>query len=314
MLRALLLSASTSPTLRREITGRRWPRDLALRFVAGESLEDGISAARGLAAQGKSVTLDYLGESVTTEREARAAAAVVLEALRRLAGEGLPAGVSVKPTQMGLGLPGDPGGALCRELLRVIAAEAERQRTHVTLDMESSAVTEATVSLVEDLVAEGHHNVGCAVQTYLYRTRADVVRLSAIGASLRLCKGTYAEPPEIAYSARVDVDRCFDDCAAYLLEHGTFPRLATHDHRLIRRAQQHAERLGVRRTDFEFQMLYGIRPTLQDALVHDGYRVRVYVPFGDQWYPYFMRRLAERPANLLFFLRAVRGTLLGRDR
>lgn len=306
-LRPLLIAASTNPTLRRELTGRRWPRDLALHFVAGETLEDGLSASRGLAAQGKTVTLDYLGESVTTEREARRAAEVVLATLSRLGGEGLPGGVSVKPTQMGLGLPGD-GGRLCRELLRTIAAEAERREAHVTLDMEDSSVTEQTVALVEDLIAEGHRNVGCAVQSYLRRTRADVARLSAVGASLRLCKGTYDEPAELAYQSSTEVDASFDDCAAALLAGGSFPRIATHDHRLIARVKGHAARLGVSPRDFEFQMLYGIRTPLQDALVRDGYRLRVYVPFGDQWYPYFMRRLAERPANLLFFLRAVAGT------
>ena len=307
-LRPLLLAASTNPTLRRELTHRRWPRDLALRFVAGETLEDGLSAARRLAAQGKAVTLDYLGESVTQEHEARRAAEVVLATLSRLSGEGLPAGVSVKPTQMGLGLPGDPDGRLCRELLRTIAAEAERRGAHVTLDMEDSTVTEQTVALVEDLIAEGHRNVGCAVQSYLRRTRADVARLSAVGASLRLCKGTYDEPSELAYTCAVEVDASFDDCAAALLADGTFPRIATHDHRLIARVKGHAARLGVSPRDFEFQMLYGVRTPLQDALLRDGHRLRVYVPFGDQWYPYFMRRLAERPANLLFFLRALAGS------
>jgi len=307
-LRPLLLAASTNATLRRELTGRRWPRALALRFVAGETLEDGLSAARGLAAQGRSVTMDYLGESVTRERDARRAADVVLATLAGLAAEGLPGGVSVKPTQMGLGLPGDPDGHLCRELLRTIASEAERRGAHVTLDMENSAVTEQTVALVEDLIAEGHGNVGCAVQSYLRRTRADVARLSAVGASLRLCKGTYDEPADLAYQSDIEVDASFDDCAAALLAGGTFPRIATHDHRLIARVKRHAGRLGVSPRDFEFQMLYGIRTPLQHELVREGYRLRVYVPFGEQWYPYFMRRLAERPANLVFFLRALAGT------
>lgn len=307
MLRSVLLWASASPSLQRQITTTSLTRSLALRFVAGETLDDGLAAARTLAARGRSVTLDYLGESVTDPREARAAAGVVRQALRRVGMEGLPAGMSVKPTQMGLGLPGDPEGTLCRELLDDVAGIAGRIGAHVTLDMEGSDVTEATVRLVEDLQAAGHHNVGCALQSYLHRTPGDVCRLSAWGASLRLCKGTYDEPASIAYSARQQVDQAYDECAAWLLAHGTYPRLATHDHRLIARARDHASLLGVSPGDFEFQMLYGVRTGLQDELVRHGYRLCVYVPFGSQWYPYFMRRLAERPANLLFFLRALRG-------
>ncbi|MDQ3974319.1 MAG: proline dehydrogenase family protein, partial [Actinomycetota bacterium] len=176
-----------------------------------------------------------------------------------------------------------------------------------TLDMEASDVTEVTVALVERLLAAGHRDVGCALQAYLRRTPGDVERLSALGASLRLCKGAYAEPPAVAHQRRAEVDASFATLADWLLEHGSYPRLATHDDRLVDRARNTAARLGRGRDDFEFQMLYGVRPRLQDALVRDGYRLRVYVPFGDQWYPYFMRRLAERPANLVFFLRALRG-------
>jgi proline dehydrogenase len=306
-LRTVLLEASENPILRRLVTRQGWARDLALRFVAGETLTEGLAAARTLAGEGKRVTLDYLGESVNDPARAREAAEVVLTMLERIGAEGLPAGVSVKPTQMGLGLGGDPEGALARELLGEIAKAADTIGAHLTLDMEASDVTEATVSLVEDLIGGGCRDVGCAVQSYLYRTRADVARLSAVGASLRLCKGTYDEPPDIAYPAKMQVDASFDDCAAWLLEHGTYPRIATHDHRLIARTKGHAGRLGVGRDAFEFQMLYGVRTQLQDELVRDGYRLCVYVPFGSQWYPYFMRRLAERPANLVFFLRALRG-------
>ncbi len=304
MLRTTLIKASESAWLKRQVAGRAMSRRIALRFVAGDTLDEGLAATRALAAQGKSGTLDYLGESVTDATEARVACKAYTEALDRIGEEGLDCGVSVKPTQMGLNV--DAG--LCRELLGEIVTAAERVGVHVTLDMEGRDVTEATVALVEDLRAAGHTEVGCAVQSYLRRTREDVERLSRAGASLRLCKGAYAEPESVAFRRRAEVDASYAACAEHLLEHGTYPRLATHDDRLIGQARNAAARLGVGRDAFEFQMLYGVRPTLQDALVRNGYRLRVYVPFGEQWYPYFMRRLAERPANLVFFLRSLRDT------
>jgi proline dehydrogenase len=174
--------------------------------------------------------------------------------------------------------------------------------------MEGSDVTEATVAIVERLRQAGHADVGCAVQSYLRRTWADVERLSGAGASLRLCKGAYAEPESVAYQSRGEVDIAYAEAATYLLQHGTYPRIATHDDVLIEHVKRTARRLGKEPGDFEFQMLHGVRASLQDALVADGWRLRVYVPFGHEWYPYFMRRLAERPANLLFFLRALRDT------
>lgn len=318
MLRTLLIKASESPRLHRQVTSRKLSRSFALRFVAGETLEDGLEATRTLARSGRTVTLDYLGEAVRTEAEARGAAKVYLEALDRIGEESLPCGISVKPTQMGMTF----APSLCAELLADIVAAADRLPdtttdpahpsgdAHVTLDMEGSDVTEATVALVEELQAGGRADVGCAVQTYLHRTRADIERLSKLppaGASLRLCKGAYAEPASIAFQSREDVDRSYADCADHLLEHGRYPRFATHDHVLIDHIRNRAAQLGVDRDAFEFQMLYGVRSQLQESLVRDGYRMRVYVPFGDQWYPYFMRRLAERPANVVFLLRQVRG-------
>lgn len=303
-LRTALIRASESDTLRRQVSSRPLTRRLALRYVAGETLEDGLAVTRRLCAEGKTVTLDYVGESVREADEARAACKVYLEALDRVGAEGLDCGVSVKPTQMGIEL----SEGLCLELLGEIVAAAERIGVHVTLDMEGSDLTEATVRLVEQLHAAGHTDVGCALQAYLQRTRADVERLSRIGASVRLCKGAYAEPATIAYQRRIDVDRNYARCAAYLLEHGTYPRLATHDERLIARARYDADRLGRSPDEYEFQMLYGVRPSLQDRLVAEGHRVRVYVPFGSEWYAYFVRRIAERPANVLFFLRSLRDT------
>ena len=302
-MRTLLIKASESEALRRQIVGRRFTHDIAMRFVAGDTLDEGMAVSRRLADQGKTVTLDYLGESVTSEGEARTAAKAYLEAMTRLEDEALPAGVSIKPSQMGLGF----NDALCMELLGEIAAAGEQCAEHVTLDMEGSDVTEDTVAFVEHLQAAGHRSVGCAVQSYLHRTFDDVVRLSAVGASLRLCKGAYAEPGDIAYQGRNQVDASYARCAEYLLREGSYPRFATHDDRLIRHICRVAKTLQQPPSAYEFQMLYGVRPALQDQLVADGYRVRVYVPYGDQWYPYFMRRLAERPANVVFFARALLG-------
>lgn len=303
MLRAALLRAADSPALARQATRRAVTRRLAHRFVAGETVEDALTAARGLAIRGATATIDYLGEDVTAPDAARAAAAVVCAVLERARRAQLPAGVSVKPTQLGLRV--DP--ELARALLGQIAAVAQRAGAHVTLDMEGSDVTEATITLVEQLHGDGHATVGCALQAYLRRTPADLRRLTAAGASLRLCKGAYAEPPTLAYRSRSAVAARFAADADWLLEHGVHPRLATHDHRLIARAQNTAVRLGLDRGAFEFQMLYGVRPSLQRALLRDGWPLRVYVPFGQQWYRYFMRRLAERPANIAFFLRSLRG-------
>jgi len=302
-MRTVLIKASESERLRRQIVSRSITRDIAMRFVAGDTLDEGISVSRRLVEQGKSVTLDYLGESVSTEDDARAAAKAYAEAAARLGEEGLPAGVSVKPTQMGMTFSHD----LCVELLSEIAAAGERTCEHLTLDMEGSDVTEPTVALVEQLQAAGHRYVGCAVQSYLHRTYDDVQRLSEAKASLRLCKGAYAEPSEVAYQSRDQVDASYAKCADYLLRSGTYPRFATHDHRLIHYIKRSAADAGRGRDEFEFQMLYGVRPQLQDELIAEGYQLRIYVPYGDQWYPYFMRRLAERPANVLFFLRAIVG-------
>jgi proline dehydrogenase len=303
MLRTVLLRASESALAKRAVTGWPVPRRIALRFVAGDTLVDGIRVVLALAGTGKSATLDYLGEHVTTPSEARAACKVYLEALGLIGDEDLDCGVSVKPTQMGLYL--DPG--LARHLIDEITTAAERTGAHVTLDMEGSDVTEATVGLVEQLRAAGHTRIGCALQAYLHRTRDDLERLCEIGASVRLCKGAYAEPPSVAFSSRAEVDANYAACAELLLRKGVYPRIATHDHEQIAHVKWVVEQLGLARDAFEFQMLYGVRPALQDELVRDGYRLRVYVPFGEQWYPYFMRRLAERPANLAFFLRALRG-------
>ena len=304
MLRRALIAASNNRHLERQVTTRGLTRRIAHRFIAGETLDDGIAAIRATAAEGKTATLDFLGEVVTSPDDARAAQRTILDAIDRIAADGLPSGVSVKPTQMGLAFDPD----LAHELVSGIAGAASGPGAHVNLDMEGSDVTEATIALCERLRAGGHGNVGCALQAYLRRNQADVERLTAAGASLRLIKGAYDEPPDLAFQRRREVDRSFARSAGWLLAHGHYPRIATHDEALIEHVKRVAVRQGLAPDAFEFQMLYGVRRELQDRLIAAGWRLRVYIPFGLQWYPYFMRRLAERPANLVFFLRALAGS------
>ena len=308
MVNSLLVKASEAPRLERLVTRARPARALAMRFVAGDSLASGLDAAERLAASGRRSTMDFVGEKVASEDDAHAAAETYHHVLDGIESRGLPAGISIKPTQLGL----MRWPELSAELVDRIAKRAADVGVHVTIDMEDSTTTEATVQLVEAVQRAGHAHVGCAVQSYLHRTEADVMRLSEAGASVRLCKGAYAEPAHLAYQHRAEVDASFRRCTTRLLEHGTYPRIATHDDALITHTIDEARRLGRGPEDVEFQMLYGIRDELQQRLVDEGYRVCVYVPFGDRWYAYFMRRLAERPANILFFARALGGQVSGR--
>ena len=301
MLRWLLLRAANAEALAATARRSATVGHVVERYVAGDGITEGLAAAEELSARGMDLTLDHVGESVGSMAQATAAAGVYLELLERIGERGLPAGISIKPSQLGLLV--DPGGAA--DLVGRLAAAANAAGVHMTIDMEDHASVEPTIRLVEGAQAAGHGNVGCAVQSYLHRTAADLRRLTAAGASLRLCKGAYAEPPFVAYQRTVDVDRAYLQDARYLLAHGHHPRFATHDHRLIGAIKRSAALLGRDRSSFEFQMLYGVRPDMQRALVTEGYRLRIYVPFGTEWYPYFTRRLAERPANLVFFLRAL---------
>ena len=303
MLRRAFLTASNSRMLRRAATDLPVARTVARRFVAGETLEDALAVTQTLNRQGMSVTLDYLGEAVRDADIARAASAVYIEALAQIEARGLECGVSVKPTAVGL----DVSRELCHELVTAICARADAVGEHVTLDMESSEYTQATVDLVLALRAEGYGNVGCAVQSYLKRTADDVDKLVASGASLRLCKGAYAEPESVAYQDDTEVTRSYARLADTLLRSGTYPRIATHDHRLIHHVRNLARRYQLDTSDYEFQMLYGVREPLQKQLIDEGYRLRIYVPFGSEWYPYLVRRIAERPANVIFFARALTG-------
>jgi proline dehydrogenase len=269
------------------------------RFVAGETLDDALAAVAALGRLGIPATLDRLGESAGGRDAAAAAADAYVEVLDAVAAAGVESTVSLKLTQMGLDL--DPG--LCREnLLRVL----ERARAHgnfVRIDMEDSSRTEATLGLYRRLRAEGWHNVGVVIQAYLYRSLADLESLDALAPNVRLVKGAYDEPRSVAFARRADVDGNFRRLIERQLRRGFPTAVATHDLRIIEFTRETADRLGVPPEGFEFQMLYGIRVGLQRRLRELGHRVRVYVPFGADWYPYLMRRLAERPANVMLVAR-----------
>ncbi|MDE3053605.1 MAG: proline dehydrogenase family protein, partial [Gemmatimonadota bacterium] len=262
-------------------------------------------------ARGISASLDLLGESVTNEREARAARDAYLTILDRINETGADANVSVKLTAMGM----DISEELCVSIMRDVLERAQRYGTFVRLDMESSAYTERTLRLFEErLYPSFKQHVGIVLQSYLYRTLADVERAVQLKCRVRICKGAYKEPAAVAYPDKKDVDANYVKCMHVLLEQGTYPGIATHDPALIDEARRFVAEKGIARDRFEFQMLYGVRRDLQDQLVREGYRVRVYVPFGTQWYPYLMRRLAERPANVAFITGNVLREMVGRRR
>jgi proline dehydrogenase len=292
-----LLAVTNRTTVRKIFSESRTGRRLSLRFVAGETLDDAAEAARALNASGARVSLDHLGEHVTNAGAAEQARDDYLECLERITEEGLDANISVKLTQLGLGFDYE----FAVESLGALAARAAACGTTVTIDMEESELVEPTVSAFE-AVQERSGNLGVAVQSYLYRTPADLDRIVVHGGHVRLCKGAYAEPAEVAHQDADRVDAAFDALTRRLMATpAVAPALATHDADRI----ELAKRLAVGRTDpWEFQMLYGVRTNLQRALIEDGYPLRVYVPYGTAWYPYLTRRMAERPANLMFFLRA----------
>ena len=271
----------------------------AYRFVAGNTVADAVAAVRRLGERGLVVTLDHLGESVTSEAEARAAGAAYVEAFAALEAAGLRCHASLKLTQMGL----DLSESLCREVVTPILERARALDTFVRIDMEDSAHTEVTLRLFRHFRAGGPH-VGIVLQAYLYRSAEDLAALVGEFPDLnvRIVKGAYLEPPSVAYPEKADVDRSYLRLVAQAMDGGAYCAAATHDEAIIRAVRADVARRGLGAERFEFQMLYGIRPGLQEALARDGYRVRVYVPYGPDWYAYFMRRLAERPANVWFFL------------
>ena len=273
-------------------------RRLSTRFVAGETLDEALAVARKLNAEGIGVTLDHLGESVSTLEEAAEARDVYLGTLDAIHHNAIQGNVSLKLTQFGLDLSGEQCLANVERLVR----RAAEIGSFVRVDMESSDYTDRTLDLVHTLHAR-HGAVGVVIQSYLYRSQADVERLCGAKIRVRLCKGAYLEPAAVAFPRKGDVDRSYLELTRYLLEHGVYPALATHDDAIIRQICRFVADRQIPLDSFEFQMLYGIRRDVQRRLVAGGYRVRLYVPFGNAWYPYYMRRLAERPANVFFMLR-----------
>jgi proline dehydrogenase len=301
ILRDSILFLSESKLIRRVARDAPFARGVARRFVAGETIDDAINAARALNETGATVTLDYLGESVSRRDEARASAEVYLQLLQRIAEEGLRANVSLKMTQMGQ----DIDEEFLRENLGHVLDLARKNEIFVRFDMEYSAYTQRTLDFFRKLWDEDYHNIGVVIQSYLYRSEADIKMANELHARVRLCKGAYKEPESVAYPEKKNVDANFIHLMQLLLSEGNYPGLATHDEAMIRATIAYAKEQGIPNSAYEFQMLYGIRRDLQQKLIADGYNMRVYVPFGEAWYPYLMRRMAERPANLMFILDAM---------
>jgi proline dehydrogenase len=300
MLRHTLIFLSESKAAKAVVT--RTPlRRMSARFVPGETVEDFLGAALEANAADLTVTGNYLGEAEHDERTARDAVAAYLQILDGIASRGLNGNISVKPTQVGLEI----GKEFFKENLRRLLDPAQAAGIFVRWDMESSQWTQATLDPFEELWAEGYRNMGTVLQSYLRRTMDDALRMNELGVRVRLCKGAYVEPPEVAFQDKAKVDGNFVEVAKVLMAEGNYPALATHDDPIIDTLKAFAAQEGIGPDRFEFQMLHGVRRDLQQQLRQEGYNVRVYVPFGVSWYPYLMRRLAERPANVLFFVGSV---------
>ncbi len=298
--RGLFLWASRRRSLQRLAISTALTRRLVRRFVAGETLEEALEALERLREAGLRTTVDVLGESVDSEPAARQAADQYIETLDALVKRRLDANVSLKLTQMGL----DVDEALCRANLRRVLDKAAESGAFVRIDMEDHTRTDATLALARGL-HESYPDVGVVIQSYLRRSAADVEALIAEGIRVRLCKGAYNEPHSVAFATKAEVDESYRVLMERLLLEGNYPAIATHDERLIEQALAFVSAQGIDASRYEFQMLFGVRRDLQRRLVRDGYTVRIYVPYGAEWYPYFMRRLAERPANVLFLLRSL---------
>ena len=297
MLRAVFLWLSEQPRIFRFVRKNRLARKLASRFVAGETIDEAMSTVRDLNASNLSASLDLLGESVLHAEEAQRACRTYLDLLERIHGAKANANVSVKLTQMGL----DIDEQLCVSNMRAIIGQAKQYDSFVRIDMEQSSYTAKTLQLFTDaLHPEFGNAAGVVLQSYLRRTAADVDAMIALRARVRLCKGAYQEPEDVAFPKKSDVDANYIACMERLLERGNYPGVATHDVKIIDHAKAFAKQQGISTERFEFQMLYGVRRDLQYRLRREGYNMRVYVPFGTHWYPYLMRRLAERPANIAF--------------
>ena len=298
VLRSAFIALSKNRVLRSFCENTRFGRRMSSRFVAGMEIGDALRVAEALNHQGMLVTLDSLGESVSSEAEAQSAAAIYHELLDWIGAHKLNANISVKLTQMGLEL----SPKLAEEIALSLTEHAQTKGSFVRIDMEDSSLTQVTMDIVRRIHAraELRGNIGIVIQSYLFRSQADIEQLVADGIRVRLCKGAYKEPAEVAFPSKADVDKNYIHLSQMLLESPIYHGLATHDDAMIAAAKTFAKERGIDPSRFEFQMLYGVRRELQRGLVKEGYNVRVYVPFGREWYPYFMRRLAERPANVLF--------------
>jgi proline dehydrogenase len=301
--KALFYALSRSGTLKRLAStyGMRSSDSFARRFIAGETIEEAIEAARSIQSQGLLLTLDYLGESVRTLEEAAAATREYVRLLDVIVMSGIERNISLKLTQLGAGVD----RATCVDNLRRILEPAGKHGFFVRIDMENSPWSQLTIDIFETLWQQEYRNVGIALQAALYRSEQDVKRMNELGARVRLVKGAYKEPPTVAYQHKTDVDAAFVRLTRLLLDSGTYPAFGTHDPAMLDKTQEYATERGIAKDRFEFQMLYGIRRDLQASLVRNGYRMRVYIPFGREWFPYFMRRLGERPANLGFVIRGI---------
>jgi proline dehydrogenase len=291
------------PTLQRLASkyGMAPSSGFARRFIAGETIDEAVACVRDLPGKGLNLTLDYLGESVDTAAAAAAAAGEYVSIIGAIVESGVERNISLKLTQLGL----DVDRATAVDNMRRILEPADAGGFFVRIDMESSAYTDATLDVLETLRQQGHQQLGTVIQSALRRSPADVRRLNATGTRVRLVKGAYKEPKHVAFQNKSEVDSAFVELMRLLMDEGTYPAIATHDPRMLDATKAYAASKGYANDCFEFQMLYGIRRDLQAALVTEGYRVRVYVPFGKQWYPYFMRRLGERPANVAFVLKGI---------
>lgn len=299
--KSVLLYLSRQERLKNFVSGFSSFQNMTRRFVAGETIDEAVAAIRELNSKGITASFDHLGESITSAEEARAEVGEYRRLLERITAEKLDCNVSIKLTQLGLGI--DP--KLCLENTGQIVEEASKRQNFVRIDMEDSAHTESTLQVFKNL-RHRYVNVGIVLQAYLYRTRKDLEDVLSIGARVRLCKGAYNEPASVAFPLKSGTDRNFLELTRILLASDSYHGIATHDEAMIAGTKRYAEEKGISRDAFEFQMLYGVRRDLQEQLVCDGYRLRVYVPYGKYWYPYFMRRLAERPANIWFVLKNLR--------
>ncbi|HEV7513142.1 MAG TPA: proline dehydrogenase family protein [Candidatus Acidoferrum sp.] len=298
MLRAALLKLSESKSFANWVVSNDRTRRMAHRFVPGETLDQAIAAARECNNLGMFASLDYLGENVSTQEDAQRARDAYLEIFDRIANERLYANVSCKLTQLGL----DLGVEFCESLVVPIVQRAASYDNFLRVDMEGSVYTQRTVELVKRVRAQ-NPAIGTVIQSYLYRSQADITDLLAYGCRIRLCKGAYKEPAEVAFPKKKDVNANFVRLMQMLLTSGFYHGIATHDPAMMAATIRFAAAEQISKDDFEFQMLYGVRTDLQRRLVKDGYRLRIYIPYGRDWFPYFMRRLAERPANVAFFAR-----------